>query len=44
MKIYEAPCVEIIEIKAEALMLWSGQHQTVPTNPTYESFDVDIEP
>lgn len=45
IKKYEAPFAEITEIKMEAIMAWSGIHQTDPTSPTYptETFE-DEEP
>ena len=39
IKKYEAPFAEIVEIKMEAIMAWSGIHQTDPTSPTYETAD-----
>ena len=44
LKKYEAPFAEITEIKMEAIMAWSGIHQTDPSDApieTTEFFDDD---
>lgn len=44
-KKYEAPFAEIVEIKTEAIMAWSGIHQTDPTDGPIPTTDFpDEEP
>lgn len=44
IKKYEAPFAEIIEIKMEAIMAWSGIHQTDPSTSAYETETFEDEP